>query len=141
LLVPGGRAVVTDAHDRVLFHRRSDLGIWDLPGGGAELGESMPDAVVREVHEETGLTVEQHVPIGLASDPVNERVRYPNGDIIQGVSLILWVTEWSGELRLSSESTELTFHDPADVGELRPNIAATLAAFEQFKATGEFQLF
>lgn len=37
---------------------REDLGIWNLPGGGAEHGESPWEAVVREVEEETGLVVE-----------------------------------------------------------------------------------
>jgi 8-oxo-dGTP diphosphatase len=35
--------------------RRSDL--WCAPGGGVEMGQSIPDNLIREVHEETGLTV------------------------------------------------------------------------------------
>lgn len=141
LLVPGGRAVVVNASDEILFHRRSDLGIWDLPGGGAEVGESMPDCVVREVREETGVAVVEFVPIGLASNPVNERVVYPNGDVIQGISLILWVTKWSGDLTFSEESTELQFFGLYDLPDLRPNLAATIACYTSFKSTGEFQLF
>jgi ADP-ribose pyrophosphatase YjhB (NUDIX family) len=43
-----------------LLLRRNEepyLGEWDLPGGFVEMGESPRDAVVREVLEETGLTV------------------------------------------------------------------------------------
>jgi 8-oxo-dGTP diphosphatase len=36
---------------------------WDIPGGGAEAGESLEEAMVREVREETGLVVE---PLDLA---------------------------------------------------------------------------
>ena len=36
---------------------------WDIPGGGAEPGESLQESLVREVREETGLTVE---PLDLA---------------------------------------------------------------------------
>ena len=38
----------------------SDL--WCAPGGGAEIGQSLPDNLAREVHEETGLKVEVGAP-------------------------------------------------------------------------------
>lgn len=38
----------------------SDL--WCAPGGGVELGSSLPDNLIREVYEETGLTVEVGAP-------------------------------------------------------------------------------
>jgi len=39
---------------------RSDL--WCAPGGGAEAGQSLPQNLMREVHEETGLTIAVGVP-------------------------------------------------------------------------------
>lgn len=39
---------------------RSDL--WCAPGGGVEPGTSLPDNLIREVHEETGLTVAVGMP-------------------------------------------------------------------------------
>ena len=141
LLVPGGRAVVQNDQGQVLFHRRSDLGIWDLPGGGAEIGESLEACVVREVQEETGLIIEDFVAIGLASDPVAEHVVYPNGDVVQGVSLILFVTRWRGDLTVSDESTELRFWALDSLPQLRPNIAATIDCYHRYQATAQFQLF
>ncbi|MFD0978814.1 NUDIX domain-containing protein [Tropicimonas aquimaris] len=38
----------------------SDL--WCAPGGGVELGQSLPDNLAREVHEETGLAIEVGLP-------------------------------------------------------------------------------
>jgi 8-oxo-dGTP diphosphatase len=49
--------VVVDDHDRVLVIRRRDNGHWEAPGGVLELGESFEQGVMREVAEETGLTV------------------------------------------------------------------------------------
>jgi 8-oxo-dGTP diphosphatase len=54
--------LVTDA-DRILLCRLSDrlpehaAASWTLPGGGLEFGEHPESAMVREVHEETGLVV------------------------------------------------------------------------------------
>ena len=78
-LVGVGAVVVHE--DRVLLVRRGHeplKGQWSLPGGLLELGESLTDGVVREVREETGLTVE---PLGLVEllDRIHrdgERVRY-----------------------------------------------------------------
>jgi ADP-ribose pyrophosphatase YjhB (NUDIX family) len=53
-------AIVTDAAGRVLLVRRShapEAGRWALPGGKVEPGETLADAVIREVVEETGLAV------------------------------------------------------------------------------------
>ena len=52
-------AVIRDDAGRVLlaFWNEADLRKWTMPGGGVELEETVQDAVVREVHEETGYDV------------------------------------------------------------------------------------
>lgn len=76
----GVGAVVVDEGRVLLVKRGAEplKGQWSLPGGLVELGESLIDAIVREVREETGLTVE---PIELIEllDRIHrqeERVRY-----------------------------------------------------------------
>lgn len=49
-------AVIVQGGKVLLCHRR-DQDLWNLPGGGAEKGETPWEAVVREVEEETGLEV------------------------------------------------------------------------------------
>lgn len=76
----GVGAVIVDA-GRVLLVRRGTeplKGRWSLPGGLVELGEALKAAVVREVHEETGLKVEPVELIELLDriHRENDRVRY-----------------------------------------------------------------
>ena len=62
VLNPGVAALIHDESGRVLLQRRSYDGLWSLPAGAVDPGESPAQAVVREVWEETGLKV---VPVGL----------------------------------------------------------------------------
>jgi mutator protein MutT len=57
--VVGVGAVILDGNQVVLVKRAHEplKGEWSLPGGAVELGETLAEAVVREVHEETGLDV------------------------------------------------------------------------------------
>jgi 8-oxo-dGTP diphosphatase len=48
---------VVDDRGRILAIRRSDNGHWEPPGGVLELDETIEDGLVREIAEETGLTV------------------------------------------------------------------------------------
>jgi ADP-ribose pyrophosphatase YjhB (NUDIX family) len=76
----GVGAVVVD-QGRVLLVRRGNeplKGHWSLPGGMLEVGESLTDGVIREVREETGLSVEPVELIELLDRIHREgdRVRY-----------------------------------------------------------------
>ena len=59
-VIPCVGAVIRDADGRLLLIRRGHepgKGLWSIPGGKVEAGESDEDAVAREVLEETGLVV------------------------------------------------------------------------------------
>ena len=59
--VVGVGAVIIDRY-RILLEKRKNepsKGKWSVPGGLVELGESVEEAVVREVQEETGLVVDK----------------------------------------------------------------------------------
>jgi 8-oxo-dGTP diphosphatase len=71
-LVPCVGAVVHDAAGRLLLIRRAHepgRGLWSLPGGRVEAGESAAEAVQREVREETGLDVRAGAPVGTVQLP------------------------------------------------------------------------
>jgi 8-oxo-dGTP diphosphatase len=70
--VPCVGAIVHDPDGRLLLIRRGHAphaGLWSLPGGRIEAGESPEQALVREVREETGLDVVPGRQVGHVSIP------------------------------------------------------------------------
>src|SRR5436305_11572133 len=59
---------------RVLLAHRRDINWWNLPGGGMEVGETVEEALHREVYEETGLKVEIEQLVGVYSKPQKQEV-------------------------------------------------------------------
>ncbi len=60
-IIEAAGAVIVDDDGRVLLVRRGhapSAGLWSVPGGRVEAGETVARAAVREVAEETGLAVE-----------------------------------------------------------------------------------
>jgi len=105
--------VVNDAGELLLI-RRSDNGLWALPGGAQDIGEYIADTVVRETREETGIDVEVTDLVGIYSNP-NHVIAYSDGEVRQQFSICFRARPAGGELRTSSESTEVRWVPCADL--------------------------
>ncbi len=116
-LVPAASAVVVDEGGRILLHRRRDNDKWALPGGKMELGESLAECVVREVREETGLTVEAVGIVGTYTDPKHV-FSYDDGEVRQEFSICFQCAVTGGSLAISDESYELRFFEPEEIRDL-----------------------
>ena len=112
ILMVYASACIRDDAGRVLWQRRADFGWWGLPGGVLELNESLPECVVREVREETGLSVRPTRLIGVYSSPDFD-VTYPNGDQVQQVTACFECCVDGGVWTADDDETlELGWFDP-----------------------------
>ena len=112
--VPCVGAVVHDEQGRLLLIRRGhapSAGLWSVPGGRMEAGETQEQAVVRELAEETGLVVQPVRPLG--------SVR------VDGAGVVFLVTDWL--CTAEAEQRPVAGDDAADVAFVD---AAGLAALD-----------
>ena len=106
---PSVSAVIFDRRGRLLLQQRSDGGQWGLPGGSVEIGESVGEAVRREVAEETGLRVAVRRLVGVYSAPRLQVIRYPNGNVWHYVNVCFECALRGGELTTCDETLALGF--------------------------------
>ncbi len=103
---------------KVLIVRRARppaRGVFTLPGGGVEAGETLHEAVIREVHEETGLAIE---PIALAGHR-EVIVRDAAGRTERHFVILAFAARWlAGEVVLNEELAEAHWLDPAELAGL-----------------------
>ncbi|WP_431771918.1 NUDIX hydrolase [Streptomyces cucumeris] len=116
-VVPSVTAVVQDEDGRLLLIHKTDNDRWALPGGGHDIGETVSDTVIREVAEETGITVEVDNIVGLYTDPQHV-MAYDDGEVRQQFSICFRAHPTGGALRTSSESKEVRWVSPADLEDL-----------------------
>lgn len=106
-LVPSVNVVLVDKVGRVLMILRGDNGNWALPGGAIDLGESVPQAGIRETVEETGVTCEITGILGTYTDPKHVILYTSDDEVQQEFSIVLTGRPVSGEPTTSDESVEV----------------------------------
>lgn len=108
-MVPSVNVVVTNEAGEILLIRRSDNDNWALPGGGIEIGESLTQAAIREVKEETGIDCEITGLVGIYTDPKHIILYTSNGEARQEFSIVLTAFKRGGVPTTSAESIEVSW--------------------------------
>jgi ADP-ribose pyrophosphatase YjhB (NUDIX family) len=128
-------AVVRDG--KVLVVRRARkpaLNLYTLPGGAVELGETLHEAVTREVLEETALEIE---PVALAGTR-DVIVRDAQQRIERHFVILCFAARWlSGEPKLNEELDDARWLRPAELSGLKTTdglVEIVASAFERLKA-------
>ncbi|MFD1541536.1 NUDIX hydrolase [Nonomuraea guangzhouensis] len=117
-LVPSVNVIVTNERGEVLMIQRSDNDNWAVPGGAIDLGESLPQAAVRETLEETGIRCEITGLVGTYTDPGHVILYTSNGEARQEFSIVLTGRAISGSPTPSTESREVRWVPRDEVASL-----------------------
>jgi ADP-ribose pyrophosphatase YjhB (NUDIX family) len=107
-------ALVFNDQGEVLLAKRTDNGLWCIPGGHVDLGETVAEAALRELFEETGLKAQVVRLVGIYSDPKNSLhiAQGPEWHTVR-VSFLCRVT--GGTITASEETSEIRYFPPADL--------------------------
>ena len=110
-------AIFRDGKVLVVRRARSPaLNLYTLPGGAVEIGETLVQAVAREVREETALEVE---PVALAGQR-EVIARDAQGRVERHFVILCFAARWrSGEPVLNDELDDARWLDPAELAALR----------------------
>jgi len=114
LVTIGCGAIMEDREGRILLQRKGDPGIWGIPGGIMEIGETFEETVKREVLEETNLHIQQFTLFGIYSGK-NGFAQYANGDKVFSVQIIFHVSAYEGSIQMNEEAAELAFVDKMQI--------------------------
>jgi len=96
--------------------RKPALNLYTLPGGAVEAGETLVEAAIREVREETSLSIE---PVALAGH--REIIaRDDKGKVERHFVILCFASRWlAGEPVLSDELDDSRWVDPSELGNYR----------------------
>lgn len=119
IMVTAAMCIIYDKEKGILLEKRTDNGMWCVPGGALELGETLEEALRREVKEETSLDIFNPK---LFDVKAGVHMVYPNKDEVYYTDVVYEINEYKGELKPDAESKELRW---VPVNELPDNIMPT----------------
>lgn len=100
-LKAGVAVIILNEENQVLLQKRADVGLQGIPSGHIEIGETVSEAAMREVKEETNLEIKIKKLIGVYSDPNSQVFTYPNGIVVHFITTCFLAEITGGELSVT----------------------------------------
>jgi 8-oxo-dGTP diphosphatase len=125
LILPAVAAIIFDKQGHILLQKRQDVGRWGLLGGHVEFGETVEQAIYREIAEETNFTVRIERLIGVYSEPSSQVYFYSDRCVHYITSYFKGILMSEFEERFQNEETqELGLFEvnalPTELAQLNP---------------------
>lgn len=126
----GVGAAIFDERGSLLLLQRPDSGLWGLPVGWSEVGETAASGIAREVREETGLLVRPRRILG-----VYDSWRHGSRNVHHFYNIVFWCDVDGGTLTRTDEALDLGYFErdalPPVVGHHAPSIADAFDAWTE----------
>ncbi|HHU6751465.1 TPA: NUDIX domain-containing protein [Staphylococcus pseudintermedius] len=109
---PGVAAIVLNDNNKILLQKRRDVERWGIISGNIEPGESVSEAITREVKEEANLDIDIVKIIGVYSDPDSQVFTYPDGKNVHFITTCFLAHAIGEEIFCDpKESLDMAFFD------------------------------
>lgn len=107
VVVAGVSVIILNDQQEVLLIQRTDNNLWGLPAGSIEINEAPEQAAIREVFEETGLTLEKEkLVLNQVFGGPDFFYTYPNGDQCSNIVASYMTQIFSGQLTTCTNETK-----------------------------------
>lgn len=112
---PAAAVAIVNSNKVLMLHRK-DNNKWTLPGGTLELNESLTSCAIREVQEETGLSISITDVIGTYTDP-DIRIEYSDGEVRREFTIVYYGTATNSDIVLDDESSAYAWVDLSSISD------------------------
>ncbi|MBR2793486.1 MAG: NUDIX domain-containing protein [Solobacterium sp.] len=126
ILITGSCVLIFNESNELLLQKRADNGLWGVPGGSMEPGETFEECALRETEEETGLHC-RTLEFWKAFSGKDMYILYPNGDEAFIASIAYLCRDYEGTMKVQEEeASEQRFFPLEEIPEALDPISAVI---------------